>query len=169
MEEILTMQTSSIGEQQFVTLGIGTETFGIEVTAVREILEVRPITRLPQCPPYLLGMIDVRGSTVPVIDLRSKLGLPPTDASEHTRILVLDIPGDAGSRVLGLLTDRVFEVTSLDEQVMQPPPDIGVRWRSDYIKGLGRRGEAFVVVFNLQRLFSTDETALIDSVSLGAP
>jgi len=162
----MTMQTSSIGDQQFVTLGIGGEIFGIEVTAVREILEVRPITRLPQCPPYLLGVIDVRGSTVPVIDLRSKLGLPSVAATEQTRILVLDIVSEAGDRVLGLLTDRVFEVTSLDEQVMQAPPEIGVRWRSDYIRGLGRRGEAFVVVFNLERLFSTDEAALIDSVSL---
>jgi len=157
-------QTSSIGDRQFVTLGIDGEIFGIEVTAVREILEVRPITRLPQCPPYLLGMIDVRGSTVPVIDLRSKLGLPSAANTEQTRILVLDIPGESGARVLGLLTDRVFEVTSLDEQVMQPPPDIGVRWRSDYIQGLGRRGDAFVVVFDLERLFSSHETALIDSL-----
>jgi purine-binding chemotaxis protein CheW len=148
-------------DSQFVTLALGAEVFGIEVDAVREILEFRPITSLAHAPPYLLGLIDVRGITVPVIDLRTKLGLPAIKADEHTRILVLEMMAEGRRLQLGLVADRVFEVTDLDAHLLEPPPDIGIHWRSDYIKGIGRRGEAFVVVFDLDRLFSSEEAALL--------
>lgn len=146
---------------QYVTLGLGREIFGIEVVSVREILDYRPITALPSAPTYLLGMIDVRGSTVPVLDLRVRLGLSRTEVTGQTRILVLEVHTGQGARLLGLVADRVYEVTELDHQIMEPPPEIGVRWRSDYIKGVGRRGEAFVIVFDLDRLLTSDETMLL--------
>jgi purine-binding chemotaxis protein CheW len=145
---------------QYVTLGIGREVFAVDVQGVREILDVPAIAQLPNAPAYLLGMIDVRGECVPVVDLRVKLGFPPVDHTEHTRILVLEFQMPQRQLVLGLLADRVFEVTPLDGGV-EAPPDIGVRWGSDYIRGVGRRGESFVVVFDLARLFSTDEAALV--------
>lgn len=146
---------------QFVTLGIDREVFAVEVHGVREILDLPEIARLPNAPAYLMGMIDVRGECVPVIDLRVKLGLPPVEPTRHTRILVLEV--DIGGRplVLGLMADRVFEVAPLDGGGMEPPPEIGVRWRSDYIRGIGRRGETFVVVFDLSRLFSSEEVAVV--------
>lgn len=147
--------------QQFVTLGIDRDVFAVEVAGVREILDVPPIAGLPNSPPYLLGMIDVRGECVPIIDLRVKLGFPAIAHTNHTRILVLEIEVEGRILTIGLLTDRVFEVTPLDGGDMEAPPDIGVRWRSDYIKGVGRRGENFVVVFNLSRLLSSEEAAAI--------
>jgi len=146
---------------QFVTLGIGGELFGIEVAVVREILDFRPVTPLPHAPAYLLGMIDVRGATVAVIDLRAKLGLPKSDINEHTRILVLELALARGRGLLGLVADRVCEVAELDGGLMEAPPEIGIHWRSDYIKGVGRRGDAFVVIFNLDQLISSEESALI--------
>jgi purine-binding chemotaxis protein CheW len=144
---------------QFVTLGIEREVFAVPVDRVVEILDLRPVFRVPDAPEYLAGLIDVRGRGVPVIDLRVKLGLPACASTEHTRILVLEV-AIAGRRiVLGLIADRVFEVMALDLGALEAPPDIGVAWRSDYISGIGRRGESFVIVFNLERLFSTDEVA----------
>lgn len=161
------MATSSATEErgrlaiQYVTLGVGEEVFAVEVTRVHEILDLIPIVRLPNAPPHVLGMIDVRRRAVPVVDLRVKLGLSPTVATEHSRILVLDVEVGGRTVVLGLLADRVYEVTDLADRAVEPPPDIGMRWRSDYIRGVGRRGDHFVIIFDLSRLFSGDELPLI--------
>jgi purine-binding chemotaxis protein CheW len=146
---------------QYVTLGIDREVFAVDVDRVREILDAQPVTRVPYAPPFMLGMIDVRGRSVPVIDLRTKLGLPAAENTEQTRIIVLDIENQGRSLTMGMLADRVFEVTSLDDHDMEPPPDVGTHWRSDYIRGVGRRKDGFVIIFDLSRLFSTDETAFI--------
>jgi purine-binding chemotaxis protein CheW len=148
-------------DAQFVTLGIDREVFAVPVETVLEILDMREMFRVPDAPAYLAGLIDVRGRSVPVIDLRVKLGLPPAEATETTRIMVLEVAVARKSLVLGLVADRVFEVAPLDGGRIEPPPDIGTRWRSDYIRGVGRRGERFVVVFDLGRLFASDEPAFL--------
>jgi purine-binding chemotaxis protein CheW len=148
---------------QFVTLGIEQEVFAVPVETVQEILAMRTLFRIPDAPPYLAGLIDVRGRGVPVIDLRVKLGLPPAQATENTRILVLEVPASGRTLVLGLVADRVFEVAALDAKQIEPPPDIGVKWRSDYISGIGRRGDGFVIIFDLSRLFSAEEAALLEA------
>lgn len=154
---------------QYVTLGIDREVFAVPVERVQEILDMRPVARLPHAPPYLIGMIDVRGRGVPVIDLRVRLGLAPVEATVHTRILVLEVTAGGRDLVLGLLADRVFEVTGLDGGRLEPPPEIGTRWRSDCITGVGRRGEAFVVVFDLARLFAADEVPVLAAAPAGVP
>jgi purine-binding chemotaxis protein CheW len=146
---------------QFVTLGIEQEVFAVPVETVQEILAMRNLFRVPEAPLYLAGLIDVRGRSVPVIDLRAKLGLPQVQASENTRILVLEVPANGRTLVLGLVADRVFEVAALDAKQIEPPPDIGVKWRSDYISGIGRRGDGFVIIFDLSRLFSAEEAAFL--------
>lgn len=146
---------------QYVTLGVAGETFATPVERVQEILESRPIARLPHAPAHLLGMIDVRGQGVPVVDLRVKLGLSPIADSDNTRIIVMRVDIAGTQVVLGLKTDRVFEVTVLDETALQPPPEIGGRWRSDCIAGIGRRNGAFVTVLNLDSLFAEGEAGIL--------
>lgn len=148
-------------QSQYVTLGIDGEVFAVEVGNVREILDMQPISRVPNGPPFLLGMIDVRGVGVPVIDLRVKLGLAAQTPTEQTRIVVLEVTLAGRLRLLGLLADRVFEVTGLDEQALESPPDVGIRWRSDYIRAIGRRNGAFVIIFDLEHLLSSNEAALL--------
>lgn len=155
-------------EGQYVTLGIGQEVFAIGVECVQEILDVRPISRVPNAPSFLIGLIDVRGRGVPVIDLRVKLGLPAVPPTETTRILVLETAIQGRTRILGLLADRVSEVTGLDGRRIDPPPEIGMHWRSEYIRGVGRCNGAFVIVFDLARLFAGEEAALIDPCLLAA-
>jgi purine-binding chemotaxis protein CheW len=152
-------------DTQFVTLGIGREVFAVPVDAVLEILDMRELFRMPDAPPHLAGLLDVRGRSVPVIDLRVKLGLPSASVTEGTRIMVLEIPIAGRQLVLGLIADRVYEVASLDGGRLEPPPDIGTKWRSEYISGVGRRGEHFVVVFDLGQLFASDEHAFIGAAA----
>ena len=146
---------------QYVTLGVAEERFAVPVERVREILQVQPVARMPNAPPYFLGMIDVRGQGVPVVDLRLKLGLDAGRDSENTRIIVLQVVVEGRDLTLGLKTDRVFEITALDGDRLEPPPEIGTRWRSDCIAGIGRRNGTFVTVFDLSRLFAVSEVALM--------
>ena len=148
---------------QFVTLGIDRETFALPVETVREILDMCEISKLPNSPPQLLGMIDVRGTAVPVIDLRTKFGLPRIDATPSTRILVLEVPAQNRMRLIGLVADRVFEVTSLDGDRLDPAPETGCRWRPDHIAGIGRRVDKFVVVLDLERLLADDAPTLMNT------
>jgi len=149
-------QAAAPSEGQFVTLGIEREVFGVPVEAVLEILDMQPLFRVPEAPPYMLGLIDLRGRSVPVLDLRTKLGLPAIAPTETTRILVLEVEVSGRQLVLGLVADRVFEVMALAANEIEPAPDIGVRWRSDYIRGVGHRDARFVIIFDLPRLFQTD-------------
>ncbi len=146
---------------QYVTLGIGDEVFALPVDQVREVIDLCPFTRVPNAPRALRGMIDVRGRGVPVIDMRQKLGLCPAEPTPHTRIVVMDASLDGRSLVIGALTDRVYEVTVLDDCGTEPPPDIGVGWDSGFIRGIGRRGAGFVIILDLARVLSSDEVALL--------
>jgi purine-binding chemotaxis protein CheW len=146
---------------QYLTLGLDHETFGIDIENVHEILDYRKPAALPQAPSFLAGMIDVRGQSYPVVDLRTKLGLPPAEPTAATRIILLNIPMPNRPMRVGFVADRVFEVTELDRAEMEDAPDVGGRWRSHYIGGIGRKGEAFVVVFDLVALMSGDDPALL--------
>ncbi|HEY4201648.1 MAG TPA: chemotaxis protein CheW [Devosiaceae bacterium] len=137
---------------QYVTLGVAKELFAAPVERVQEILDMRPIARLPQAPLNLLGMIDVRGRGIPVLDLRLTLGLDPVEDTENTRIVVLTVNGPTDSVTVGLKTDRVFEVTVLDEDRLDPPPTVKGDWSGDCIAGIGRRNGSFVTVLDLDRL-----------------
>jgi purine-binding chemotaxis protein CheW len=142
---------------QYLTLGLAGETFGISIRNVREILDMRPISRLPHAPHFLLGMIDVRGSGYPIVDLRLKLDLPSVPATEATRIIILDVPMDDRVCGVGFVADCVFEVTDIDERSIEPVPAVGGRWRSDYIAGIGRKADKFVIIFDLARLMANAE------------
>lgn len=145
---------------QYVTLGVADELFAAPVEKVQEILDMRPIARLPQAPDNLLGMIDVRGQGIPVVDLRLTLGLPATEDNENTRIIVLAIDGqDGGELRLGLRADRVFEVTILDDDNLDPPPAVSGAWSGRCIAGIGRRNGRFVTVLDLERLLGSIEQA----------
>lgn len=145
----------------YVTLALGEEILAIEVGIVREILDSIPITRLPIAPPFLSGVIDVRGATVPVIDLRVKLGLPPAPVTQDTRILIVNLTHEARDLLIGLHVERVFEVAEFETEALQTVPDIGERWESEYIKAIGRLREQFVIIVDPLKLFSSHQ---IDSI-----
>jgi purine-binding chemotaxis protein CheW len=149
------------GPGQYVTLALGAELFAVPVDQVREILDYAPPFAIPESPAYVLGLTDVRGRATPTIDLRRKLGLAPLEPTAHTRILVVDIPLAQGALSVGLVADRVIEVAAFAAEEIEPAPEIGVRWRSDYIGGVVRRDGGFVVLFELARLMTSDDVAMI--------
>ncbi len=151
-------------EQQFVTFSLGDEVFAVPVVVVREILDHEDAFKLPHGPDYLLGLRDVRGQGVPVIDLRLKLGMSRTVKTAHTRILVMDIPLADRTLAVGVVADKVFEVIPFQHKDIEQAPDIGIRWNSEYIHGVVRREQGFVVIIDLGRLFSSEEVSFIPTV-----
>lgn len=152
---------------QYLTLGLDGETFGIGIRNVREILDMRPISKVPHAPDFLLGMIDVRGTSFPIVDLRIKLDLPAVPATEATRIIILDVPMNDRFVGVGFVADRVFEVTGIDESKIEPPPVVGGRWKSDYLAGIGRKGDGFVMIFDLAKLMASSAD-VVDDVAAAA-
>jgi purine-binding chemotaxis protein CheW len=155
--------TGATDEGQFVTLCLGSEVFAVPVACVREILDYRDAFRIPESPEYFLGLIDVRGRGTPVIDLRLKLGLAKVPPTPATRIMVMDVPLADRVLSLGLVADKVREVTSFSGTEIEGAPDVGVRWRSDYIAGVVRRDTGFVVLLDLPELLTADEAFLVSS------
>ena len=150
-------------EIQVVTFGLGAEVFAVPVTLVREILDYRETFRIPNGPAYLLGLTDMRGQGVTTIDFRLRLGLAPFAPTPSTRILVVDVPLDDRMLVLGLVVDRVLEVSTFRTDQIEAAPDIGVRWPSDYIGGVVKRAEGFIVLVDIARIFSTAEASLLET------
>ena len=152
-------------ESQYVTFALGDEVFAVEVEIVREILDYEDAFKIPNGPDYLLGLRDVRGHGVPTIDLRLKLGLSRTVPTPHTRVLVLDIPLSDRLLTLGMVADRVFEVVPFRRDQIEKAPDIGSRWRSDYIRGVVRRDTGFVVIIDLASLLSASDATMFSSAA----
>ena len=148
----------------YVTLGVGDEIFAVDVAIVREILAYRTVAHLPNAPPVRVGVIDVRGCTVPVIALRLKLGLPAVSITDDSRILVLEIDVEGRQLVVGLLVDRVFEVAEFEIDGLEAAPDVGVRWKSEYIRGIGRLRGEFVIIFDMEHLLSSEDVASLQAV-----
>ncbi len=145
---------------QYLTFGVDRERFALSVEKVQEILDLQTISRLPHAPPYVLGLMDVRDVGMLVIDLRTKFGLDRTEATNQTRVIVVEAVIDGQTIPVGLVADCVFEVTDLGGKSLEPPPAIGSRWRADYIVGIGRHGPAFVIVLDLDSLLGEAESLL---------
>ncbi len=148
-------------EIQVVTFGLGAEVFAVPVTLVREILDYREAFRIPNGPAWLVGLTDMRGQGVTTVDLRLRLGLPAFEPTPGTRILVVDVPLADRVLMLGLVVDRVLEVSTFPTAQIEAAPDIGVAWPSEYIGGVIKRAEGFVVLVDMARIFSADEAALL--------
>jgi purine-binding chemotaxis protein CheW len=155
--------------RQYMTFKLGDELFAIDVARVREVLEVSQITKVPTAPAYMRGVVNVRGQATPVVDLRQRFGLPKGADSVHTRIIVMELELDGEATVLGGIADSVHEVIELDTGSIDPPPRIAMRWRTDFIQGMGKRGDEFIIVLDVNAVFSSEELALVtDSVPQNA-
>jgi purine-binding chemotaxis protein CheW len=155
---VIEREPDEIELDQYLTFGLGNEMFAVSVQHVREVLDYRSVSPLANGPAILLGMIDLRGTAIPIVDLRRKLGLSSADeGGEHTRIVVMEIGCDERRLVVGAITDAVYEVAHLPETSTEPPPDIGQPWDATHMRGLARRGDRFVTILDLDRLFGTDD------------
>jgi purine-binding chemotaxis protein CheW len=143
--------------EQYLTFKLADEVFAVEVGKVREILDYTPITKVPRTPDFMRGVINVRGSVVPVLDLRFKFGMTKTEQSLDTCIIVLEITLEEEIAILGALADSVQEVIELEPDQIEPAPRIGGRIRTEFIKGMGKRGNTFIMILDIDKVFSLDE------------
>lgn len=150
---------------QYVTFSLGEELFGLEVKRTREILSLTPVTKVPQTPAYLLGVINLRGQVVPVIDMRLKLSLPVQDNSEDTCILVVEVLVDGETIIVGALADAVREVLEIRSDQVEPAPRLGTRLNTDFIKGMGKVGEEFLILLDINRVFSSNDLVMLQDKS----
>ncbi|KGE73846.1 chemotaxis protein CheW [Spirochaeta lutea] len=155
------MADNIVQKNQYLTFELGRETYAIEVMRVREVLELNDLTRIPKMPEYMRGVINLRGSVVPVLDLRLKFGLEQAEKTLDTRIVVLEVGVNGEEVVLGALADKVNEVIEIPENQIDPAPRIGTRLKNEVLQGVGKRDEQFIIILDIDKIFSADE---IDSI-----
>ncbi|WP_419728558.1 chemotaxis protein CheW [Lichenicola sp.] len=149
------MKTATAGRPiEILTLALQNEIFAIEARSVREILDLVPITEVPNADPFLNGLINVRGKVVPLADLRLKLGMQPRPPTLDTRIIVVEIDVDGMPTTVGLRADKVYEITQVAASSVEDAPRIGMRWRSDFIRCIAKRGDDFLIILALEKIFA---------------
>jgi purine-binding chemotaxis protein CheW len=150
---------------QYITFKLGNELFAIVVDQVREVLEVSTITRVPTAPEYMRGVVNVRGKAIPVVDMRLRFGLSPIQETVNTRVVVMELVLDGEAMVLGGMADSVHEVIEISATEINPPPRIAMRWKTEFIQGMARRGEDFIIILDVNAVFATEEVALVESLA----
>jgi len=136
-----------------LTFGLQGEVFALSADSVREILDVTLVTQVPGARDFVPGLINVRGRVVPLADLRVRFGMPRAAASVDTRIIVVEISLDGEPTIVGLLADKVYEVTQIAGASIEGTPPVGMKWPPDYVRGIGKRGDDFIIIPNIERIF----------------
>ncbi len=156
------MSISGIAESaQYLTFKLEEEVFAVDVANVREILDFTPATKVPGTPEFMRGVINVRGNVVPIVDMRLKFGLSKTEKTVDTCIVVMEISVDDDKIVLGALVDSVQEVFEMEANQIEPPPRMGTRWKTEFIKGIGKRNDQLIIILDIDRVFSSNELSLL--------
>ncbi|HIJ60277.1 MAG TPA: chemotaxis protein CheW [Nitrospirae bacterium] len=144
---------------QLVTLTLGTEEYAVDILKVQEINRMKEITRVPNSPSYVEGVINLRGKVIPVVNLRSKFGLQEKENDERTRIIIMDIQGI----IMGLIVDSVSEVLRIPSNIVEPTPPMASNISSEFIKGIAKLEDRLIILLDMDKLLGkTDETALIE-------
>lgn len=156
------MSVAAITETvQYLTFKLADEIFAIDVSKVREILEFTSITKVPQTPDFMRGVINLRGSVVPVIDLRLNFGMACTEQTVNTCIIVVEVSLEGEIVVLGALADSVQEVVEMEPDKIEPAPHLGTKLNTNFIKGMGKVDNAFVMILDIDKVFAADDLATI--------
>jgi purine-binding chemotaxis protein CheW len=148
-------------QQQYLTFMLGEEMFAIGILAIREIIEYGHLTGVPMTPPFIRGVINLRGAVVPVVDLALRFGRPAIGNTKRTCIVIVECQSANGRQEMGVVVDAVNEVLEIAAGDIEPPPEFGARIRSDFIAGLGKVGGRFVILLDVDRVLSVEEVAVI--------
>ena len=147
------------GTAQYLTFALGNEVFAMNIANVREIIQYGPMTTVPLMPAFVRGVINLRGAVVPVIDLHARFGRAPARVGKKTCIVIFDAQRESERVELGLMVDAVSEVITLEAGQIEPPPRFGSAVRREFIAGMGKLGERFVVILEPERAFDIGEMA----------
>lgn len=165
-------QADTDQQQQYLTFSLGEEMFAIGILAIREILEYGQLTEVPMTPPFIRGVINLRGAVVPVIDLSVRFGRQARAVSKRTCIVIIEIEvagshdadGPRQTQQMGVVVDAVSEVLEIAPTEIEPPPAFGARIRTDFIRGMGKVAGKFVVILDVARVLSLDEVAVLAAI-----
>lgn len=146
-------------EMEVLTFDLAGETFALEAIIVQEILDLLPETTVPGSKPFVGSVINFRGKVIPLADIRLAFGMEATTPTIDSRIIVIELDLEGESTLIGIRTDKVNEVTTLSRTTSEPPPSVGMKWRPDFIACLVKRGTDFIIVPNLEAIFTLDSPA----------
>jgi purine-binding chemotaxis protein CheW len=158
------MTEATIAETtQYLTFKLGDEIYALDISKVREVLDFTTVTKVPRTPDFMRGVINLRGSVVPVVDLRLKFGMAATEKTVNTCSIITEVTVDNDTTVLGALADSVQEGIDLAPSDISPAPKIGTKLRTEFIRGMGKRDERFIIILDIDKVFSSDELALVQA------
>lgn len=146
---------------QYLSFTLADETFALDISKVREVLEYTSITKIPRMPDFMCGVINLRGGVVPVVDMRLKLGMARAERTINTCIIITDVMVDGVSATIGALADSVKEVFDLDPSLVEPAPSIGTQVTADFLSGMGKHDGEFILILDIDKSFSLAELSTI--------
>ncbi len=158
-----------VDTQQYLSFRLNDEEFALEITKVHEVLDLPKITRIPQTPDFMKGVINLRGAVVPVMDLNKKFAVRDTEKTMNTRIIISEVSVEGTDTILGVLADTVNEVMEIEPENIEPTPRIGTQMKADFIKGMGKKDDEFIMILNIDKVFSEEELLSIRGFNHASP
>ena len=153
---------------QYLTFVLSTEVFAMGILAIKEIIEYTDLTTVPMTPEYVRGVINLRGAVVPVLDLSVRFGRPPSPVTKRTCIVIVEVEAAGERHDMGLVVDTVNAVLDIPAQDIEPPPAFGAQVRTDYIQGMAKVNNRFVILLDVTRVLATEELLAISGVGAAA-
>jgi len=148
------MADAEESSRQVLMLGLAGEMFALDARQVREILDPIPVTRVPGAQSYVASVLNVRGKVIPLADLRVRFGMPPASITADSRFIVLEIDLAGEPTTIGIVADKVYEVTDLDTLTLQKAPPIGMRWQPEFIAAIAKWKDEFIIVPNMKQILN---------------
>ena len=156
--------------KQYLSFNLDEEVFAVDIAKVREVLEFTTVTKVPQTPDFMRGVINLRGGVVPVVDMKLKFGMGETEKAINTCVIITEVEMEDGdTAVLGALADSVKEVFDLHDGEIEPAPKIGTQLNTEFLKGMGKKDNEFVLILDIDKVFSADELERIDTTGETLP
>lgn len=158
--------TSATGQvQQYLTFTLGAEDYGVDILRVQEIRGWHQVTRVPNAPDYLLGVLNLRGTIVPIIDMRMRFNLDKVEYNPITVIIVLSVKTEQGNHVFGIVVDGVSDVLDVTASEIKDTPEFGAAVNTDFIYGLATKGDRMVMLLDIDKLLSSSELSAVSSAT----
>jgi purine-binding chemotaxis protein CheW len=158
-------EASTEDTTQYLTFFVAEERYAIDILDVKEIIEVANITRVPMTPDHIRGVLNLRGTVLPVVDLRARLSKGVSELTKRSAIILVEVTNRTGQHMIGMLVDEVHEILEIDAAHLQPPPDFGTAIRTDFIQAMGRVDDVFIILLAINHVLSTDELAALQKVA----
>ncbi|THB68455.1 MAG: chemotaxis protein CheW [Desulfovibrio sp.] len=160
-------EENGVDTNQYLTFTLGDEVFALDIATVREVLELTTVTKIPRTPEFMRGVINLRGHAVPVVDMRVKFGMDRAEDTVNTCIIIVEVVVDGEPVVMGAVADSVREVFEMSPDKIDPPPKMGTSIDANFIKGMGKQDESFIIILDINKVFSIDELAMVQATSMG--